>query len=91
MLKFLTVGILMLSVQASANDFQERKAKWSANLENRINELQKTKSCVDGSVDHDSLKSCQKERKGSLKEARAERKERFKNKKKKSHNPVTKN
>ena len=83
-MKLLSVGLLVLSVNSIADDFQDRKTKWSANLENKINELQKTKSCVDAATDHVTLKKCHKDRKESFKEARKERKERFKKKKEKS-------
>jgi len=79
-MKLLSVGVILFSMNLMADDFQARKSKWSANLDNKISDLQKTKSCVDAATDHEALKKCQKDRKETFKEARKERKERFKNK-----------
>lgn len=65
-----------------AGNFEERKAKLSAHLDERIASLQKAKSCVSSAKDNEALKACREEMHEAGKEMRHQMKEKMQKHKK---------
>lgn len=65
-----------------AGNFEERKAKLSAHLDERIAALQKAKSCLSSAKDDEALKACKEEMREARKEMHHQMKEKMKKHKK---------
>ncbi|MCM2351060.1 MAG: hypothetical protein NDI69_13645 [Bacteriovoracaceae bacterium] len=60
-----------------AENFEERKAKLSGHLDERIAALQKAKSCISSAKDDETLKVCKEEMREAHKELRHQMKEKM--------------
>lgn len=77
-MKVLLIATLLMSMSSFADQKEENiatvKAKISANVDQRISQLQAHKSCVQGASDHEQLKACRKSNKEAMKKLHAENK-----------------
>ncbi len=84
-MKFLLIAVLCLGSLSSFADkhegktFEEKKAKMSQHLDERLSHLNDAKSCVSAASDEAALKACR----GKMKEHKKEMKEEWKENKKK--------
>jgi hypothetical protein len=67
---FILAFSFMLSAQANEQDqaqrFQERKEKMISHLDERINQLNKAKGCLQSAQNHDSMKECKNNLKSGM-------------------------
>ncbi len=72
------IGLCLFSslviADQKAEKLDEVKAKITSNLDERISQLQKMKSCVSSAKDRAALKACREDMKSFRQERRAERK-----------------
>lgn len=77
-MKVLLISILLMSTTAFADQKEENvatiKAKISANIDQKISQLQSHKNCVQSANDHEALKTCRKANKEAMKKLHMENK-----------------
>ena len=77
-MKLLLIATLLTSFAYADNhkeeNFSEMKAKASANIDQKISQMQSHKSCVQNAKDHAAMKACRQSQKDAMKKLHKENK-----------------
>ena len=72
LLLVLVATLLNLTAFADGGDFEKHKAEALTNIDQRIQKLQETKSCMSAAKDHEGMKACREKMQEFNKAERAE-------------------